>query len=63
MKKKFNIFMLAFMLFVSYSAFSQKPPPTPAGPPPGAGLPIISGLPYLLIAGLIYGVRALKNKN
>jgi hypothetical protein len=62
MKKKFNILMLALMLLVSYSAFSQKPPPTPGNPPP-PGLPITSGIPYLLLAGVVYGIRALKNKS
>ena len=54
--------MLALMLLVSYSAFSQKPPPTPGNPPP-PGLLISSGIPYLLLAGVIYGIRALKNKS
>tara|TARA_B110000977_G_scaffold126715_1_gene161977 strand:+ start:75 stop:212 length:138 start_codon:yes stop_codon:yes gene_type:complete len=35
-----------------------KPPP-PVPPPPG--LPINSGLLFLLIAGIVYGVKKLKN--
>ncbi|MDB4251728.1 hypothetical protein N9839_00145 [Flavobacteriaceae bacterium] len=31
------------------------------GPPPPPGLPIDGGLLFLLIAGIVYGVKKLKN--
>tara|TARA_B110000208_G_scaffold132743_1_gene160761 strand:+ start:171 stop:293 length:123 start_codon:yes stop_codon:yes gene_type:complete len=38
---------------------AQGPPPPPPPPPPG--LPIEVGLLFLLIAGIVYGVKKLKN--
>ena len=36
-------------------------PPLPPPPPPPPGLPIDGGLLFLLIAGIVYGVKKLKN--
>lgn len=36
-------------------------PPAPAPPPPPPGLPIDSGIVYLLLLGVAFGIRKVKN--
>jgi len=36
-------------------------PPSPAPPPPPPGLPIDSGIVYLLLLGVAYGISKVKN--
>ena len=51
------IIMLAFTFVIS----AQNAPAPPAGPPPPPGLPIDGGLLFLVISGIIYGVKKIKN--
>ena len=48
---------LLLLLLFPLIMIAQLPPP----PPPPPGLPIDSGLLFLLIAGIVYGVKKLKN--
>jgi hypothetical protein len=51
------------MLFVVDSVFAKKKgPPPPQNQPPPVGLPIDGGLSYLLIAGVAYGVYAIRKR-
>ncbi|OAD45780.1 hypothetical protein LPB303_05695 [Polaribacter atrinae] len=51
------IIMLAFTFVISAQSV-----PAPAGPPPPPpGLPIDGGLLFLVISGIIYGVKKVKN--
>lgn len=53
----------AVMLLSSVSVFSKrKGPPPPENQPPPPGLPIDGGLSYLLIAGVAYGVYAIRKR-
>ena len=49
---------LLLLLLFPLIMIAQGPPPPPPPPP---GLPIDSGLLFLLIAGIVYGVKKLKN--
>ncbi|WP_341221608.1 PID-CTERM protein-sorting domain-containing protein [Polaribacter atrinae] len=55
--------MLAFTFVISAQSVPAPagPPPAPAGPPPPPGLPIDGGLLFLVISGIIYGVKKVKN--
>ncbi len=48
---------LLLLLLFPLTMIAQGPPP----PPPPPGLPIDGGLLFLLIAGMAYGVKKLKN--
>jgi hypothetical protein len=50
---------LLLLLLFPLIMIAQGPPPPPPPPPPG--LPIDGGLLFLLIAGIVYGVKKLKN--
>jgi len=47
---------LLLLLLFPLTMIAQGPPP-----PPPPGLPIDGGLLFLLIAGMAYGVKKLKN--
>ena len=49
---------LLLLLLFPLIMIAQGPPPPPPPPP---GLPIDSGLLFLLIAGIAYGVKKVKN--
>ncbi|MDB9927799.1 hypothetical protein OAD34_04405 [Flavobacteriaceae bacterium] len=49
---------LLLLLLFPLIMIAQGPPPPPPPPP---GLPIDGGLLFLLIAGIVYGVKKLKN--
>lgn len=49
---------LLLLLLFPLIMIAQDPPPPPPPPP---GLPIDGGLLFLLIAGIVYGVKKLKN--
>jgi hypothetical protein len=49
---------LLLLLLFPLIMIAQGPPPPPPSPP---GLPIDGGLLFLLIAGIVYGVKKLKN--
>ena len=51
---------LLLLLLFPLIMIAQGPPPPPPPPPP-PGLPIDGGLLFLLIAGIVYGVKKLKN--
>ncbi|ARV06766.1 hypothetical protein BTO04_08730 [Polaribacter sp. SA4-10] len=57
--KKTKFFTLAIALFLTCILNGQIVPP-PVPPPPPPGLPIDGGLFFLLVSGLIYGVRKIK---
>ena len=48
---------LLLLLLFPLIMIAQGPPP----PPPPPGLPIDGGLLFLLMAGIAYGVKKLKN--
>ncbi len=50
--------LLILMVCLSISVFGQAPPPPPPPPP---GLPIDGGIFFLLLAGLFYGAKKLKD--
>ena len=52
----------AVMLLSSVSVFAEKDPPPPENQPPPPGLPIDGGLSYLLIAGVAFGVYAIRKR-
>ena len=68
MKRKYFIGLICVVLFLfSTAAFGQRgnngnPPPNPGrgGPPPPPGLPINTGITYLMLAGVAYGVYELR---
>ncbi|MDN3619658.1 hypothetical protein QWY81_09355 [Polaribacter undariae] len=48
--------MLAFTYVVS-----AQNVPQPAGPPPPPGLAIDGGLVFLIVSGIIYGIKKVKD--
>ncbi|WP_252191134.1 PID-CTERM protein-sorting domain-containing protein [Polaribacter sp. Q13] len=48
------------MLALTYIVNAQNVP-RPAGPPPPPGLAIDGGLIFLVVSGIIYGVKKVKN--
>jgi len=54
MRKIVAIILLLFPLIT----MAQGPPPPPPTPP---GLPIDSGIVYLLLLGVAYGIRKVKD--
>ncbi|QVY65231.1 hypothetical protein JOP69_16015 [Polaribacter sp. Q13] len=59
MKNK-KYFALIIMLALTYIVNAQNVP-RPAGPPPPPGLAIDGGLIFLVVSGIIYGVKKVKN--
>ncbi|WP_166385758.1 PID-CTERM protein-sorting domain-containing protein [Polaribacter sp. NJDZ03] len=59
-KKKYFAFiiMLAFVYVVNAQGGSV---PQPAGPPPPPGLAIDGGLLFLVVSGIVYGIKKVKN--
>ncbi|QXP64364.1 MULTISPECIES: PID-CTERM protein-sorting domain-containing protein [unclassified Polaribacter] len=57
-KKKHFAFII--MLAFTYVISAQNVPP-PAGPPPPPGLAIDGGLIFLIVSGIIYGVKKVKD--
>lgn len=47
---------------VTLQAYGQAVPP-PIPPPPPPGLPIDGGVIFLLLSGLVYGVKKVISKN
>jgi hypothetical protein len=58
MKKK-RFLALFIMLLCTYIVSGQVVPP-PVPPPPPPGLPIDTGLFFLVVSGIIYGIKKLK---
>jgi hypothetical protein len=53
-----KIVTLVLLLLFPLITMAQGPPPPPPPPP---GLPIDSGIVYLLLLGVAYGIRKVKN--
>lgn len=51
-----HILLVLVLLMISVGGFGQAVPP-PIPPPPPPGLPIDEGVGFLLIAGIVYGVK------
>jgi len=58
-KNKTKILLCIVVLYTTFTFGQVVPPPIPPPPPPG--LPIDGGLLFLLISGIVLGVRKLKN--
>ena len=61
MKKLASLLLLLLfpLIMIAQGTVPDTTPPPPVPPPPG--LPIDSGLLFLLIAGIVYGVKKVKN--
>tara|TARA_R110002073_G_scaffold40547_6_gene115424 strand:- start:83865 stop:84056 length:192 start_codon:yes stop_codon:yes gene_type:complete len=61
LKKYVTLVIFLSLLFTSSEMIAQKKvdPPSPAPPPP-PGLPIDGGVALLLIAGVGYGIKKLR---
>ena len=57
-KKKHFAFII--MLAFTYVVSAQNVP-QPAGPPPPPGLAIDGGLIFLIVSGIIYGIKKVKD--
>lgn len=55
-----KIVALVLLLLFPLITMAQGPP-APAPPPPPPGLPIDSGIVYLLLLGVAFGIRKVKN--
>jgi len=51
--------IILLLLFPLITMAQEGPPPPPPPPPPG--LPIDSGIVYLLLLGVAYGISKVKN--
>jgi hypothetical protein len=54
-----KIVAIVLLLLFPLTTMAQGPPPPPPPPPPG--LPIDSGIVYLLLLGVAYGISKVKN--
>ena len=52
-----KIVAIVLLLLFPLITMAQGPPP----PPPPPGFPIDSGIVYLLLLGVAYGIRKVKN--
>lgn len=59
MKKLASLLLLLLFPLIMIAQGTVPGPPPPVPPPPG--LPIDSGLLFLFIAGIAYGVKKVKN--
>jgi len=55
-------FVTIAAVLIAMQVFGQSVPP-PIPPPPPPGLPIDGGVLFLLLSGLVYGVRKIRSKN
>ncbi|WP_347173400.1 PID-CTERM protein-sorting domain-containing protein [Polaribacter uvawellassae] len=58
MKYKTKILFILVVLCTTFTFGQMVPPPIPPPPPPG--LPIDGGVLFLLISGILLGVKKLK---
>mgnify|MGYP001152013775 CR=1 FL=1 len=61
MKKLASLLLLLLFPLIMIAQGTGLPGPRTPPPPPPPGLPIDGGLLFLLIAGIVYGVKKLKN--
>jgi len=59
MKNKIKYLFVLAVIFTVVSISAQVVPP-PIPPPPPPGLPIDGGVFFLLLSGIIYGVKKIK---
>ncbi|QTD38754.1 hypothetical protein JL193_05665 [Polaribacter batillariae] len=59
MKKKTFLVLFTVLIFTCI-VNGQIVPPAPGPPPPPPGLPVDGGLLFLLISGIIYGVKKVR---
>ncbi|MEO9571398.1 MAG: hypothetical protein ABJH82_08820 [Polaribacter sp.] len=59
MREKKYLALLIMLLITCVASGQIVPPSIPPPPPPG--LPIDSGLIFLIISGVLYGLRKTKN--
>jgi hypothetical protein len=59
--RKNKKYITLVLLLLSIQLYSQAVPP-PIPPPPPPGLPIDSGVMYLLLGGLLFGIKKIKEK-
>lgn len=59
-KKK--VYITFIIIILSIQMFGQAVPP-PIPPPPPPGLPIDGGVMYLLLGGLIFGIKIINDKS
>tara|TARA_R110001632_G_scaffold10544_8_gene38976 strand:+ start:9654 stop:9827 length:174 start_codon:yes stop_codon:yes gene_type:complete len=57
MKRKY-LLTLTLVLFFTIITSAQAPPPPPPPPP---GLPIDGGIAFLIIAGVAYGIKKIRD--
>ncbi len=55
-----KIVVILLLLLFPLITMAQGPPP-PVPPPPPPGLPIDSGIVYLLLLGVAFGIRKVKD--
>ena len=55
-----KIVAIILLLLFPLITMAQGPPPPPPPPPP-PGLPIDSGIVYLLLLGVAFGIRKVKD--
>ena len=58
MKNKRNLTLILVVLTTTFTFGQAVPPPIPPPPPPG--LPIDSGIIYLLLAGIALGIKKIR---
>jgi hypothetical protein len=60
--KNKKIYITIAILIITLQAYGQAVPP-PIPPPPPPGLPIDGGAIFLLLSGLVYGVKKIISKS
>ncbi len=56
-----KIVVILLLLLFPLITMAQGGPPSPVPPPPPPGLPIDSGIVYLLLLGVAFGIRKVKD--
>ena len=56
-----KIVAIVLLLLFPLITMAQGPPAPAPPPPPPPGLPIDSGIVYLLLLGVAFGIRKVKN--
>jgi len=60
MKKKY-LLTITLILFYTIITSAQGPPGPGGPPPPPPGLPIDGGITFLIIAGVAYGIKKIRD--
>lgn len=59
MKEKIYLTFIVMLMFALTTVGQIVPPPMPPPPPPG--LSIDGGLVFLIVLGILYGIKKVKN--